>query len=103
MVGFILCRSWYVSAFPNITPCAKGTLIIPSIDYTTLLDLLPPKDQQSTRRALARVKPRAEEAKARETAEMMGKLKDLGNSLLGTPTHCFAFGFGLFFLLTLGF
>ncbi|KAF8603941.1 hypothetical protein BDV93DRAFT_544283 [Ceratobasidium sp. AG-I] len=52
-------------------------------DYTTLLDLLPPKDQPPTRRALTRVKPRAEEAKTRETAEMMGKLKDLGNSLLG--------------------
>ncbi|KAJ1301433.1 hypothetical protein OPQ81_008691 [Rhizoctonia solani] len=52
-------------------------------DYTTLLDLLPPSSKGPTRLTLARLKPRVQEAKEKETAEMMGKLKDLGNSLLG--------------------
>ncbi|CAE6435868.1 unnamed protein product [Rhizoctonia solani] len=52
-------------------------------DYTTLLDLLPPASKAPVRRTLARLKPRVQEAKEKETAEMMGKLKDLGNSLLG--------------------
>ncbi|KAH7334554.1 hypothetical protein B0J17DRAFT_577302, partial [Rhizoctonia solani] len=52
-------------------------------DYTTLLDLLPPSSKAPVRRTLAKLKPRAQEAKEKETAEMMGKLKDLGNSLLG--------------------
>jgi len=33
--------------------------------------------------ALVRLPPRVEQAKSKETAEMMGKLKDLGNSFLG--------------------
>ncbi|CAE6517937.1 unnamed protein product [Rhizoctonia solani] len=52
-------------------------------DYTTLLDLLPPASKKSIRLTLARLKPRVQEAKEKETAEMMGKLKDLGNSVLG--------------------
>ncbi|GAB1522519.1 hypothetical protein RhiTH_005639 [Rhizoctonia solani] len=52
-------------------------------DYTTLLELLPPSSKGSVRVALTRLKPRVQEAKEKETAEMMGKLKDLGNSLLG--------------------
>ncbi|KAG8754307.1 hypothetical protein FRC12_011238 [Ceratobasidium sp. 428] len=52
-------------------------------DYTALLDLLLPSSQPAIRLSLARLKPRVEEAKERETAEMMGKLKDLGNSILG--------------------
>ncbi|KAG8729206.1 hypothetical protein FRC11_009282 [Ceratobasidium sp. 423] len=52
-------------------------------DYTTLLDLLPPSSKAPVRLTLARLKPRVQEAKEKETAEMMGKLKDLGNSLLG--------------------
>ncbi|KAG8700313.1 hypothetical protein FRC09_006031, partial [Ceratobasidium sp. 395] len=51
-------------------------------DYTALLDLLLPSSQPAIRLALARLKPRVEEAKERETVEMMGKLKDLGNSVL---------------------
>ncbi|KAG9093408.1 hypothetical protein FRC06_011532 [Ceratobasidium sp. 370] len=52
-------------------------------DYTTLLEILPPSSQPPIRLALARLKPRVLEAKERETAEMMGKLKDLGNNILG--------------------
>ncbi|CAE6378753.1 unnamed protein product [Rhizoctonia solani] len=52
-------------------------------DYTTLLDLLPPSSKGPVRLTLARLKPRVQEAKEKETAEMMGKLKDLGNSVLG--------------------
>lgn len=36
-----------------------------------------------TRRLLNEVKPRVEAAQKRETAEMLGKLKGIGNSILG--------------------
>ncbi|KAG8736055.1 hypothetical protein FRC10_009859, partial [Ceratobasidium sp. 414] len=52
-------------------------------DYTTLLEILPPSSQPPIRLALVRLKPRVEEAKERETGEMMGKLKDIGDSILG--------------------
>ncbi|CAE6536336.1 unnamed protein product [Rhizoctonia solani] len=78
-------------------------------DYTTLLDLLPPSSKSHTRLTLARLKPRVQEAKEKETAEMMGKLKDLGNGLLGRfglSTDNFQFtpngqgGYGINFLLS---
>ncbi|TDL28361.1 TPR-like protein [Rickenella mellea] len=54
-------------------------------DYQTLLKILPPDSPQirPTKRALDSVKPRAEAAQKRETAEMLDKLKGLGNSILG--------------------
>ncbi|THH30061.1 hypothetical protein EUX98_g4117 [Antrodiella citrinella] len=54
-------------------------------DYTKLLVLLPSDSPQvpQIKRALASLKPRAEAAQKRETAEMLEKLKGLGNSFLG--------------------
>jgi len=54
-------------------------------DYTTLLTLLPPSSSQAkeTERTLSSLKPAVESAQKRETAEMMDKLKGLGNSVLG--------------------
>ncbi|KZP32373.1 hypothetical protein FIBSPDRAFT_907413 [Athelia psychrophila] len=54
-------------------------------DYTSLLALLPPDSAQhaDAKRELALLKPRVEGAQKEETAEMLGKLKGLGNSLLG--------------------
>ncbi|EKM61192.1 uncharacterized protein PHACADRAFT_247641 [Phanerochaete carnosa HHB-10118-sp] len=54
-------------------------------DYTKLLSLLPSSSPQvsETRRKLEALKPRVEAAQKRETDEMLGKLKDLGNSVLG--------------------
>ncbi|KAI0756660.1 hypothetical protein C8Q80DRAFT_1129813 [Daedaleopsis nitida] len=54
-------------------------------DYKTLLDLLPPTspDLVGVRRSLASLTPRVEAAQKRETAEMLDKLKGLGNSILG--------------------
>jgi len=50
----------------------------------TLLQILPPSSPQleRIRQSLQRLKPRIEAAQKRETAEMMDKLKGLGNSLL---------------------
>jgi hypothetical protein len=39
-----------------------------------------------TKRKLQTLKPRVEAAQKRETDEMMGKLKDLGNTVLGGET-----------------
>lgn len=53
-------------------------------DYNTLLSLVQPASQKLDIEAkLRKLKPRVEEAQKKETAEMMGKLKGLGNSLLG--------------------
>ncbi len=51
----------------------------------TLLQILPSDSplRSSTSRALVSLKPRLEAAQKKETGEMMGKLKELGNSFLG--------------------
>lgn len=59
------------------------------LDYNTLLNLLPSGSPQigPTKRALAALKPRIEEAQKKETGEVLDKLKGLGNSLLGKSGH----------------
>ncbi|KJA26155.1 hypothetical protein HYPSUDRAFT_199361 [Hypholoma sublateritium FD-334 SS-4] len=53
-------------------------------DYTALLALHPaPAAQADLRRKLAALAPRLAAAQKRETDEMLGKLKGLGNSILG--------------------
>ncbi|KAG8900003.1 hypothetical protein FRC01_010296 [Tulasnella sp. 417] len=54
-------------------------------DYKRLLELLPPSDplRTSCTRSLRSLPERIEVQKKKETDEMMGKLKDLGNSVLG--------------------
>jgi len=54
-------------------------------DYTLLLEILPPSSPQVTgvKRSLHLLGPRVEQAQKRETSEMLGKLKDLGNNVLG--------------------
>jgi hypothetical protein len=54
-------------------------------DYTTILKLLPPASSQikEIESCLRRLKPRIEAAQKHETAEMLDKLKGLGNSILG--------------------
>ncbi|KAJ7646907.1 hypothetical protein FB45DRAFT_183762 [Roridomyces roridus] len=54
-------------------------------DYTTLLKLLPPSSPQTTEieRSQRLLTPRVEAAQKEETGEMLGKLKNLGDSILG--------------------
>ncbi|KAJ7071313.1 hypothetical protein C8F01DRAFT_974009, partial [Mycena amicta] len=54
-------------------------------DYNTLLKLLPPghSSAQQVERNLVSLKPRLEAAQKKETDEMLGKLKGIGNSVLG--------------------
>ncbi|KAF8446129.1 TPR-like protein [Boletus edulis BED1] len=54
-------------------------------DYNLLLELLPPGSAESTqtRKALQSLEPRTRVAREEETAEMMDKLKGLGNTILG--------------------
>ncbi|KAJ6604370.1 hypothetical protein DFH09DRAFT_1122457 [Mycena vulgaris] len=54
-------------------------------DYATLLKILPPSTPQAKEIARSELllKPRLEAAQKAETAEMLGKLKGLGNSILG--------------------
>nr|GAT49750.1 predicted protein [Mycena chlorophos] len=54
-------------------------------DYTTLLKLLPAGDAATRQieRNQVQLKPRLEAAQRKETDEMLGKLKGIGNSILG--------------------
>ena len=52
-------------------------------DYTELVKLCDAPDRISYERKLRAIKPRLDEAQEREKTEMIGKLKDLGNSVLG--------------------
>ncbi|KAJ7462670.1 hypothetical protein B0H11DRAFT_89815 [Mycena galericulata] len=54
-------------------------------DYTTLLKIMPSSSAQANEveRSQSSLKPRLEAAQKEETAEMLGKLKGLGNSILG--------------------
>ncbi|KAJ6627212.1 TPR-like protein [Mycena sp. CBHHK59/15] len=54
-------------------------------DYTTLFEILPTSSPQKreVERSLLLLKPRVEAAQKQETAEMLSKLKGLGNSILG--------------------
>ena len=45
-------------------------------------ECLPASDRKTVRQALVELPPKVEEAKQREVGEMMGKLKDLGNTVL---------------------
>jgi hypothetical protein len=60
-------------------------LFAPPPDYTTLLQILPPSspDVEKIKRSLWSLQPRIETAQKRDTAEMLQKLKGLGNSILG--------------------
>ncbi|KAK9461692.1 uncharacterized protein V1516DRAFT_249569 [Lipomyces oligophaga] len=55
-----------------------------SEDYSAVINLSPSSSSTSKAAtiAMAKLKPRLESAQKQETAEMLGKLKDLGNSIL---------------------
>ena len=60
-----------------------------SIDYRTLLSLLPESSTQrpEINRTLRDLEPRIEDQRKKETGEMMGKLKELGNTFLGSSRN----------------
>ncbi|EXJ55224.1 hypothetical protein A1O7_08150 [Cladophialophora yegresii CBS 114405] len=72
----------------NGTSSTWSTLSAALEDYTLLRDTpaywaaLPPSDRKTVQLALVNLPPRIEAAKQREVSEMMGKLKDLGNTVL---------------------
>jgi hypothetical protein len=61
-------------------------MIFSIVDYNTLISLLPALSTQVSdiNDTLRSLKPRIEAAQKREMDEMVGKLKELGNSFLGT-------------------
>jgi len=57
---------------------------IQNVDYNKLLSLVSsPSQLAEVRRKLQQLKPRLEGAQKREMDDMLGKLKGLGNSILG--------------------
>ena len=58
-----------------------------STDYRTLLGLLPESSAQRSEinRKLRNLEPRIENQRKEEMGEMVGKLKELGNTFLGLP------------------
>ncbi|KAJ9646050.1 hypothetical protein H2204_000712 [Knufia peltigerae] len=71
----------------NVEPQTWTDLSAALEDYKTLqsppyFDTLPPSDQRTVRQALVVLPPQVNRAKEKEVADMMGKLKDLGNGIL---------------------
>ncbi|KLO06777.1 TPR-like protein [Schizopora paradoxa] len=80
----------YVKALQRRASCSEqlntwSSLVQAQDDYQTLLKVLPSDSplRPSINRSLASVKPRLEAAQQKETGEMIGKLKEMGNSFLG--------------------
>lgn len=69
-----------------------GVSQILSSDYKSLLELLPPTSPQvtQTKRRLQLLEPRQQAAQQKEMAEMTSKLKNLGNSILGSLFFSFS-------------
>jgi hypothetical protein len=83
-----------INSWSSLTSTQEGMNFTPEfivfytrlwVDYTTLLKLLPSSSPQirEIEISLQRLKPRVEAAQKQETAEMLGKLKGLGNTILG--------------------
>ena len=66
------------------------SLLTQQPDYKLLVELLPAGSAEltQTRKVLQSLEPRTRAAQEKETTEMMGKLKGLGNTILGTPQFC---------------
>ena len=66
------------------------SLLTQQPDYKLLVELLPAGSAEltQTRKVLQSLEPRTRAAQEKETTEMMGKLKGLGNTILGTPLFC---------------
>ena len=65
-----------------------------STDYRMLLSLLPESSTQwsEINRTLRNLEPRVEKQRKEEMGEMMGKLKELGNTVLGSPHNTSPWG-----------
>lgn len=68
-------------------PGTTSLVLIRSTDYRTLLGLLPESSTQRSEvnRTLRNLEPRIENQRKEEMGEMVGKLKELGNTFLGSP------------------
>ncbi|KAJ7706475.1 hypothetical protein B0H17DRAFT_919415 [Mycena rosella] len=76
-----------INTWSSLTTAHEGESIEFAVlaDYATLLKILPLSSHQAKEieRSELLLKPRLEAAQKEETAEMLGKLKGLGNSILG--------------------
>jgi len=66
---------------------ATFLMLTRSADYRTLLSLLPESSTQrfEINQTLRGLETRIEDQREKEMGEMMGKLKELGNTFLGSP------------------
>ena len=85
MVKFIIgSNRWVYSllSIPEFNITARNIFI----DYQTLIDTVPQSDSLywEAKKALRVLEPRVEEVKKRDIDKMMGQLKTVGNSVLGT-------------------
>ncbi|KAI4763524.1 putative tetratricopeptide repeat protein 1 [Aureobasidium sp. EXF-3400] len=92
--GWAALQGAYEGKNGFMTSC--GNLNLTCADYTFLAAAanLSPLDKKTVQKSIADIGPKLEEAKTNEMAEMMGKLKGLGNSMLkpfGLSTNNFQF------------
>jgi hypothetical protein len=87
----VVSALWRAGRYASICLCAQDggssnrTVAAALIDYNKILELLPPssKEARDATGALRLLKPRLEAAQKEEVDEMLGKLKGLGNTVLG--------------------